>query len=90
MNISRENQVKYIDSIATTAVKSGKGWLHAIVVGNGANGTIKVYDADNGTTNQVAELKANIVEGTYQFNVRLINGLTIVTAAASKITVIYE
>ena len=80
----------YISSATTTQVKSGSGFLHAIVVGETAAGSIKVIDNTTGTTTNLGELKSSVVEGTYVFNCNFSTGLRIVTAAASKITVIYR
>jgi hypothetical protein len=79
----------YISSATTTTVKSGAGTLHTIVVGETAAGAITIYDntAASGTTIMV--LKSSIVEGTYVFDRDFSTGLTIVTAAASKIHVSY-
>lgn len=79
----------YISSATTTTVKSGAGVLHAIVVGETAAGAITIYDntAASGTT--IGVLKSSIVEGTYVFDRIFSTGLTIVTAAASKIHVSY-
>lgn len=80
----------YISSATTTQVKTGKGILKSIIVGETAAGSIKVIDNTTGTTTNLAELKASIVEGTYDFNVSFSTGLRIVTAGASKITVVYR
>ena len=80
----------YISTATTTQVKTGSGFLHAIIVGETAAGSIKVIDNTSGTTTNLGELKASIAEGTYVFNCNFATGLRIVTAAASKITVIYR
>ena len=77
----------YISSATTTTCKTGAGVLHTIVVGETAAGAITIWDntAASGTT--LGVLKASLAEGTYTFNIAFSTGLTIVTAAASKITV---
>lgn len=80
----------YISTATTTQVKTGAGVLHAIVVGETAAGAISVIDNTSGSTVNIATLKASIVEGTYVFNVSFSAGLRIITAGASKITVIYR
>lgn len=84
-----KNQYSYISSATTTQVATGPVTLKKIIVGETAAGSIKIIDGTSGTTTNVAELKASVVEGEYEFNVRLAAGLRIVTGAASKITVVY-
>ncbi|MEW6126730.1 MAG: hypothetical protein AB1757_06805 [Acidobacteriota bacterium] len=90
IKVEQRFSYNYISTATTTQVKSGAGFLHAIVVGETAAGSIKVIDNTSGTTTNLGELKASIVEGTYVFNCSFATGLRIVTAAASKITVIYR
>lgn len=80
----------YISTATTTQVKTGAGVLKAIVVGTTAAGAIQIIDNTTGTTTNLGELKASVAEGVYTFNVAFTTGLRIVTAAASKITVIYS
>ncbi len=74
----------------TTTVKSGAGILHKIVVNTTAAGAITVYNNTAGSGATIATLKASIVEGTYEYDLAFTVGLTIVTAAASDITVTYR
>lgn len=78
---------KNIAAGATTVIKSGAGRLKAITVNSTAAGAITVYDNTAGSGTKIATLKASVVEGTYEYNVAFVTGLTIVTAAASDITV---
>lgn len=80
----------YIATATTTQVKTGGGVLHSIVLGETAAGSIKIIDNTSGTTTNLAELKASVVEGVYEFNVAFSVGLRIVTAGASKLTVVYR
>ena len=81
----------YIATNTTTNVFVGSGRLKKIIIGETAAGAITIYDeAAGGTTAIVAVLKASIAEGEYEFNAALGKGLQIVTAAASKITVVYS
>lgn len=80
----------YIATNTTTLVKTGRGKLHTIVVGETAAGAITIYDALTATGTPIGVLKSSIVEGTYTFDVQFNTGLCIVTAAASKITVTYN
>ncbi len=76
-------QGTHIATNTTTTVFSGQGVLHTIVVNTTAAGTITVND---GAT-AVAILKASVAEGTYTFDVQIAANLSIITAAASDITV---
>jgi len=80
---------KNIATATTTVVKSGVGILHSIVVNTTAAGAITVYDNTAGSGTKIATLKASVVEGSYIFDVAFATGLTIITAAASDITVTY-
>lgn len=79
----------YISSATTTVVKSGAGVLGKITLTETAAGTITIYDNTAGSGTVIAVLKAAIAEGTYVFDRGFTNGLTIVTAAASKLSVSY-
>lgn len=74
----------------TTVVKSGAGVLKSITVNTTAAGAITVYDNTSAAGTKIATLKSSVVEGTYQYDVAFATGLTIVTAAASDITVAYN
>jgi len=80
----------YISSATTTQVKTGAGVFHSIVVGETAAGAISIIDNTTGSTVNIGRLKASIVEGTYEFDVAFSAGLRIITAGASKITVVYR
>lgn len=80
----------YIKAAGTYTVLPSDGFLHAITVNTTANGTITVYDSATATAvNVIAVIKASVAEQTFIYDVRLVNGLTIVTGAASDITVSY-
>lgn len=80
----------YIATQTTTLVKTGRGVLHTITVGETAAGAITVYDNTAGSGTVLAVLKASVAEQTFTFDICFDVGLTIVTAAASKLTVSYE
>lgn len=80
----------YIDSATTTQIATGAGILHAIVIGETAAGAISIIDNTTGSTVNLGTLKASIAENTYLFDAEFSTGLRIITAAASKITVIYK
>ncbi len=79
----------YISTATTTTVKSGAGVLHTIVIGETAAGAITIYDNTAASGTIIAVLKASIGENTYTFDRAFTTGLTIVTAAASKLHVSY-
>jgi len=62
------------------------GVLHSIVLGETAAGSITISDS-KGT---IAVLKASIAENTFTFDVAYTGSLTVVTAGASKLCVIYK
>jgi len=76
-----------ITSATTTVVATGTGVLGGICVNTSAAGTIKVYDNTEASGTKIGTLKASIGEGVYLTNVSFKNGLTIVTGAASDVTV---
>lgn len=90
MKVEQRFAASYISAAATTQVATGPGFLHAIVVGETAAGAISIIDAVSGSTVNIGQLKSSIAEGTYIFNCSFASGLRIITAAASKITVIYR
>lgn len=79
----------YISTQTTTTVKTGSGFLHTITLGETAAGAITVYDNTAASGTILAVLKASIAEQTFQLDLPFKTGLTIVTAAASKLTVSY-
>lgn len=89
MQIRDNYQYLVIDSATTTQVDSGQGQLIRIIVGETAAGEISIIDNTSGSTANIGTLKASIAEGTYEFGVNYGVGLRIITAAASKITVVY-
>lgn len=79
-----------IASATTTVVKSGGGILRRITINTTAAGAITVYDNTSAAGTKLATFPSSAVVGTYEFGCRFGTGLTVVTAAASDITVIWE
>lgn len=79
-----------ITSTTTTTVKSGSGILRRITINTTAAGAITVYDNTAASGTKIATFPSSAVVGTYEYGVRFTTGLTIVTAAASDITVAWE
>jgi len=80
----------HITAAATTTVKTGAGRLNRILVNTTAAGTITIYDNTAGSGTVIGVMKASIVENSYLFNIPFNIGLTIVTAGASDLTVVYD
>lgn len=78
-----------ITTATTTTVKTGRGRLKRIVVNTTAAGAVTIYDNTAGSGTKIGTMKASIAEGSYDFDCLFITGLTIVTAGASDLTVIY-
>lgn len=79
-----------ISTGTTTVVKSGKGNLARIVINTTAAGAITVYDNTSAAGTKIATFPSSAVVGNYEYICKFNTGLTIVTAAASDITVIWE
>lgn len=79
-----------ISTATTTVVKSGQGVLKSITVNTTAAGAVTVYDNTAASGTKIATLKASVAENDYEYEVAFSTGLTIVTAAASDITVSYR
>lgn len=90
MQLRDNYQYAYISTATTTQVDSGQGQLIRIIVTETAAGAISVIDNTSGSTVNIGQLKASIVEGTYEFGIQYAVGLRIITAGASKITVVYN
>lgn len=87
-----ENRFSYaaITTATTTTVKSGAGFLHRLVVTGGTAGTVVVYDNTAGSGTQIANFDSASTMTSYEFNVAFSTGLTIVTGAATKVTVAHR
>lgn len=87
-----ENRYSYttISTATTTTVKSGAGFLHRIAVTGGTTGTIVIYDNMAGSGTKIADFDTTNTLASYEFNVSFNTGLTIVTSAATKLTVSYR
>lgn len=90
MQLRDNYQYAYIDSATTTQVDSGQGQLIRIIVGETTAGAISIIDNTTGSTINLGALKASIAEGVYEFGVQYQAGIRIITAGASKITVVYS
>lgn len=80
---------KNIASATTTVVSTGPCVLHNITINTTAAGAVTVYDNTAASGTKIATLPSSAVVGNYSFDVRCRTGLTVVTAAASDVTVSY-
>lgn len=87
---NREYKPTHITTSTTTQVFSGKGILHSIVVNSTTGTAINVYDAVSAGTGTVAVLKSSVVEGVYEYDASIANGLYITSGAAGDYTVMWE
>jgi hypothetical protein len=87
-----EHQMRYatIATATTTTVKTGAGVLHNIIVTGGTTGTIVIYDNTAASGTKIADFDTTNLLATYPFHCKFSTGLTIVTSAATKITVNYR
>ena len=88
--INNINSYTYISTATATQVYTGACTLVALVVNATAAGTVSIIDGTSGVLPTVGQLKASVVEGTYEYNVTMGNGLRINTAAASNVTVVWR
>jgi hypothetical protein len=85
------NNFRNIAAAATTVVKTGAGTLERIVINTTAASTITVYDNTAGSGTKIATIAASPVIGSnFVYGALFSTGLTIVTAGASDITVVYS
>lgn len=90
-NLRQDYKYAHISAATTTVIGVSNCTLVALTVNTTANGAITIYDnVGTATTNIVGVLKASIAEGTYRYGIRLAQGLKIVTAGASDVTVVYS
>lgn len=80
----------YISTATTTTVKSGSGFLHRIIVNGGTTGTITIYDNTAASGTIIAAFDTTNAIQSLEFNVTFGTGLTIVTSAATKVTVAWR
>lgn len=84
-----QSQYRYtnITTGTTTQVFTGAGTIHAITLNTAAAGSIILADSVSTTTPAIATIKASAAEGTYLYDVAVANGLRIITAGATDLTV---
>lgn len=90
MKVEQRNNSQYISTAATTTIKTGSGFLHGITVQGGTAGTIIVYDNTAASGTILASFDSTAALATYLLDVVFSIGLTVVTSAATKLTVSYR
>ena len=84
------NSWEHINAAGTYVIKPGHGILHAVCINTTASAIITVYDNASAASGRIiAVFKSAIVEGTYFFDIPVTEGITVVTAGASDITVVF-
>lgn len=79
----------YISTATTTTIKSGTGQLGSIIVTGGTAGTIIVYDNTAASGTILASFDSTNALNEYDFKgVPFYTGLTVITSAATKLTVV--
>lgn len=79
-----------IASATTTVVKTGQGFLNALIINTSVAGAITIYDNTSGAGQKIATIAASAGVGTYKYEVKFSTGLTVVTAGASDLTVSFN
>lgn len=90
MVVEQRNSNTVISTATTTTIKTGSGYLNNIVVTGGTTGTIVIYDNTAASSTQLANFDTTNALATYTFNCSFATGCTIVTSAATKISVSYR
>jgi hypothetical protein len=85
---------KYISSATTTVLESGKSvHVDRILVTGGTAGAVTLYDAAEADVDKVFGIITQTANGTTAISVKVDfffpDGFTVVTAAATSVTVIY-
>jgi len=90
MSLLKDNyKYAYISTATTTQVDTGQGQLVAIVVGETTATALQILDNTTGTTTNLGELKASVVDGTYWILSNYATGHRIVSGAG-KYTIVYN
>ena len=76
----------YMSAVGIQTIKSSNGLLHSIVVNTrGTTSTLKVYDNTSAASGlQIANIDTTFSLGTFDYDVKFPNGLTISAAGASQ------
>ena len=84
------NLTSTVTSSAASLVKSGAGFLHAVIVNSTAAGLVTIWDSTTLTGTKIGTLKASIVEGTYVYDVKFSTGLQVTSPNSANLTIVYR
>jgi hypothetical protein len=92
------HQGKHVATAVTTPVKDGLAFLNSVTINGGTAGVVTIYDiAASGCTGTPGSGTIAVIEAigatspvTLFYDIRLTNGLCIVTAAATDLTLSYD
>ncbi len=90
------SQYRYISTATTTVVKNGFGYLNAISINGGTGGVVSLYDVPSSSctgtpgSGKFAAVASTSVPVTLRYELAVINGICVVTAAATDVTVSYN
>lgn len=88
------NKYNHITTNTTTDVKSTTGVLVSVIVNDANTGSITIYDDTTGGTSTpvavIGSASASRPATPLYYNIRMNNGIQIVTAAADDITIVYR
>jgi len=88
--MTEHNNYTHISTATTTVVKSTRGILKRITLNETTAGSVTVYDNTAGSGTVVATIAASVTARTLDYDAVLSTGITVVTAGADDITVIYS
>lgn len=83
-------EVTNISTATTTTVKTGGGVLHTLTINSTAAGTISLYDNTAASGTSLGIIAASAGVQTFTFDIPFRIGLTVVTAAASNVTLSFR
>lgn len=87
MPVYTPGSITPISTGTTTLIATGSCTLNNIVVTGGTTGTIKIYDALTATGTPKYDFDTTNTLASYVMNASFATGLTIVTSAATKVSV---
>lgn len=77
----------FINTATTTVVVTGQGTLVNIIINGGTTGTITIYDNTAASGTKIADFDTTNSIASIPFGSKFAKGLTVVTSAATKLTV---
>ncbi len=90
----RAGSYAHITTATTTDVSSVACVLKRVCINGGTAGAVTIRDdTTGGSTTPIAVIAAAAAatpSGVHEFNVKMANGIQVVTAAATDVTIVYE